>query len=229
MESSAEAQQFQMALLRRIGLRALLFLALVAIQTHCLSLQRQIEPSVSTMANKVPPPPSTMDRRQLLHRLVLFTAAPFSTTALPHNTASAAPLIPETTTAKETFARDRFGSVLMASDYVNSKPARDRSLVLGLKDEPTYLLVSNDRTLENFALNAECSHLGCVVPWNEFEQKFECPCHGSKYDAMGNVLRGPAPNALALAHVSTDEESGKIVVSPWTETDFRTNEPPWWK
>jgi len=38
-----------------------------------------------------------------------------------------------------------------------------------------------------------CTHLGCVVPWNQAEKKFICPCHGSQYNDQGRVVRGPAP------------------------------------
>ena len=234
---------------------AFVLLAFAAMQSRSFSFREQgllrsntktnTNAKTKTNAHLLSPDSSnsndTIDRRQLLHQIVLFTSTPLvvattTTTAavgaivsLP-KPAAAASWIPETTKATETFAKDKFGSVLIAAQYLASKPASDRSLVLGLKDEPTYLIVNDDKTaLESFALNAECSHLGCIVPWNDFEKKFECPCHGSKYDAMGNVLRGPAPYALALAHVNTDEDSGKIVVSPWTETDFRTNGPPWWK
>lgn len=54
-----------------------------------------------------------------------------------------------------------------------------------------------------------------------------CPCHGSQYNAEGKVVRGPAPLSLALAH--REEADGKVVLKPWTETDFRTGEAPWWK
>ncbi len=40
-------------------------------------------------------------------------------------------------------------------------------------------------------------------------------------------MRGPAPLSLALAHV--EQVDGKVVFKPWTETDFRTGEAPWWK
>jgi cytochrome b6-f complex iron-sulfur subunit len=43
-----------------------------------------------------------------------------------------------------------------------------------------------------------CPHLGCTVPWVEAEGKFDCPCHGSIYNAKGEVLAGPAPRPLDL-------------------------------
>lgn len=58
--------------------------------------------------------------------------------------------------------------------------------------------------------------------------KRRCPCHGSQYDKNGKVVRGPAPLSLALAH-RDESPDGKVLLRPWTETDFRTGEAPWWK
>jgi cytochrome b6-f complex iron-sulfur subunit len=41
------------------------------------------------------------------------------------------------------------------------------------------------------------------------------------------VVRGPAPLSLALAKRATVD--GTVVLTPWTETDFRDGNPPWWK
>jgi cytochrome b6-f complex iron-sulfur subunit len=41
-------------------------------------------------------------------------------------------------------------------------------------------------------------------------------------------VRGPAPLSLALAHLDIDDKD-QVVLSAWTETDFRTNLAPWWK
>ncbi len=53
--------------------------------------------------------------------------------------------------------------------------------------------------LENgsfIALSKTCTHLGCSVPWDEEDQKFICPCHGSTFDKRGLVLTPPAVRPL---------------------------------
>lgn len=46
------------------------------------------------------------------------------------------------------------------------------------------------------ALFQRCVHLGCRVPWCASSQGFECPCHGSKYNFVGEYKAGPAPRNL---------------------------------
>jgi cytochrome b6-f complex iron-sulfur subunit len=123
-------------------------------------------------------------------------------------------------------AKDALGNDIVVSEYLTAHAAGDRSLAQGLKGDPTYVVVKDDGTIENYGINAVCTHLGCVVPWNAGQNKFMCPCHGSQYDATGKVVRGPAPLSLALAHA--DVKDDKLVFSNWTETDFRTDKDPWW-
>jgi len=113
-----------------------------------------------------------------------------------------------------------------ASGWLRSHKEGDRSLVQGLKGDPTYLIVEGEEAIGSYGINAICTHLGCVVPWNSGQNKFMCPCHGSQYDATGKVVRGPAPLSLALAHVSVENDT--VFLSQWAETDFRTGDKPWW-
>lgn len=123
-------------------------------------------------------------------------------------------------------AKDALGNDVIVSEFLDSHNPGDRVLAQGFKGDPTYIVVENDESLASYGLNAVCTHLGCVVPWNGNENKFVCPCHGSQYNSEGKVVRGPAPLSLALVHAN--EVEGKVVFTNWTETDFRTGESPWW-
>lgn len=52
----------------------------------------------------------------------------------------------------------------------------------------------DDGTLR--AVSARCSHLGCLVAFNNAERAWECPCHGSRFATDGSVLQGPATRPL---------------------------------
>lgn len=126
-----------------------------------------------------------------------------------------------------TIAKDAIGNDVVASVWLKNHGPGNRTLTQGLKGDPTYLVVEDNGSLATYGINAVCTHLGCVVPWNAAENKFMCPCHGSQYNNQGKVVRGPAPLSLALAHANIDDDD-KVVFVPWVETDFRTGEAPWW-
>jgi glycine/D-amino acid oxidase-like deaminating enzyme/nitrite reductase/ring-hydroxylating ferredoxin subunit len=52
-------------------------------------------------------------------------------------------------------------------------------------------------------MTAICPHLKCIVHWNRTETTWDCPCHGSRFDALGKVLNGPS-----VADLAPIEENG---------------------
>jgi nucleotide-binding universal stress UspA family protein/nitrite reductase/ring-hydroxylating ferredoxin subunit len=55
-----------------------------------------------------------------------------------------------------------------------------------------------DESGQLVALSRKCTHLGCSVEWNPSASTWDCPCHGSRYDARGKVIQGPAPRDLEV-------------------------------
>jgi cytochrome b6-f complex iron-sulfur subunit len=167
---------------------------------------------------------ASLSRRQLLNFLTGAVVATTAGTALyplgkffiPKKEASADGSI---------IAKDINGNPIPASQIL-AEPPETRALVAGLAGEPTYLTIKKDGTLHPWGIVDNCTHLGCTFPWNENDQQFQCPCHGSLYDEQGRVVRGPAPLPLQLVHVAVEEDY--IRISPWKETDPRTGEKPWW-
>jgi glycine/D-amino acid oxidase-like deaminating enzyme/nitrite reductase/ring-hydroxylating ferredoxin subunit len=54
------------------------------------------------------------------------------------------------------------------------------------------LAVARDEEGELHVTSAVCTHMKCIVRWNDGEQSWDCPCHGSRFSIDGEVLDGPA-------------------------------------
>ena len=75
------------------------------------------------------------------------------------------------------------------------------------------------------ALWQRCPHLGCRVSWCETSGEFECPCHGSEFNRLGEVRSGPSPTGMQQFGVEvTDGEvfvdTGNVIAgrAPGTES-----------
>jgi cytochrome b6-f complex iron-sulfur subunit len=80
------------------------------------------------------------------------------------------------------------------------------------------------------ALYQKCVHLGCRVPWCQSSQWFECPCHGSKYNKVGEKVGGPAPRGLDrfVLEVSGGNivvDTGNLVLGPPIGTNTINQSP----
>ncbi len=71
------------------------------------------------------------------------------------------------------------------------------------------------------AMSAVCTHLGCTVNRSDDGNGFQCPCHGSRFDADGQVVAGPAPRALSWYQLSRARD-GRLVIDRGATTSPTT-------
>jgi len=83
-------------------------------------------------------------------------------------------------------------------------------------NEEYRLFIARNEQGHFYTLSSVCTHLGCLVNWRPEsvsgfpEAVISCPCHGSYYDRVGNVLTGPAPRPLDRFRIVV--EGGKLIV-----------------
>jgi cytochrome b6-f complex iron-sulfur subunit len=80
--------------------------------------------------------------------------------------------------------------------------------VTAFRIDRIYLICNDDGGM--MAVSLQCTHLGCAVAWNEDKEEFECPCHASSFNKMGEVISPPAPRALDV--YSLKIEGGMVKV-----------------
>lgn len=59
--------------------------------------------------------------------------------------------------------------------------------------------VYKDETGKLHLVDIRCPHLGCQLEWNPDEKSWDCPCHGSRFDAYGKLISGPAQENITLS------------------------------
>ena len=78
------------------------------------------------------------------------------------------------------------------------------------------------------AIYKVCTHLGCIYSWTPANNRFECPCHGSKYRLDGRRIESPAPRSLDRFNVQALAEDRTTVLaeSPLGEVFFEALQLP---
>ncbi|HEX7028893.1 MAG TPA: FAD-dependent oxidoreductase [Gammaproteobacteria bacterium] len=71
------------------------------------------------------------------------------------------------------------------------------------------LAVYRTRSGQLMIRSAVCTHLSCIVNWNDAEETWDCPCHGSRFKLDGTVLEGPAIHALHKVEIRGDDVKTK--------------------
>jgi cytochrome b6-f complex iron-sulfur subunit len=81
--------------------------------------------------------------------------------------------------------------------------------VVSVNDKP--VIVVNTKSGELKAFSAICTHLGCIVAWEQRKGVIHCPCHDGIFNPTnGNVISGPPPRALANYELAVKD--GKVLI-----------------
>lgn len=112
--------------------------------------------------------------------------------------------------AKKFMQESKTTFTALVSDYLHRDRSPLASVAPGegkiLDHEGHKLAVFRNEENELKVCSAVCTHIGCIVRWNNDEKSWDCPCHGSRFDTDGEVLEGPALHALAKADLVHDEK-----------------------
>ncbi len=91
------------------------------------------------------------------------------------------------------------GKVLVAKTS-DIPPGAGKVVALGSKPA---IVVNTDQGVHAFS--AICTHLGCVVAWNDLAGVIQCPCHDGRFNPVsGTVVSGPPPAPLPALDVSVE-------------------------
>ncbi len=91
-------------------------------------------------------------------------------------------------------------------------------------DEGKFWLVHTDQGYN--VLYKVCTHLGCLYKWESANNRFECPCHGSKFKLDGTYIEGPAPRDLDRFKLTVVDAAGNVIAQNDAKGDpLQVNDP----
>jgi glycine/D-amino acid oxidase-like deaminating enzyme/nitrite reductase/ring-hydroxylating ferredoxin subunit len=99
------------------------------------------------------------------------------------------------------FLKENLNVAAQFKDYVTPGDVEDPMEVMPgtgriMRNGMNKVAVYCDQDGVRHQCSAVCTHLGCVVHWNDVESSWDCPCHGSRFDRYGKVINGPANSDL---------------------------------
>jgi glycine/D-amino acid oxidase-like deaminating enzyme/nitrite reductase/ring-hydroxylating ferredoxin subunit len=98
------------------------------------------------------------------------------------------------------FVGDRLRPATPAGSPAELAPGQGAVIRVGGRQRAVY----RDEAADLHVVSARCTHLGCIVAFNDAEQTWDCPCHGSRFGTDGEVRNGPATAPLARHPVDPD-------------------------
>ncbi|MBP7999326.1 MAG: ubiquinol-cytochrome c reductase iron-sulfur subunit [Chloroflexi bacterium] len=113
--------------------------------------------------------------------------------------------LPTTNDEPAGFSEGRFWLVNLDTSQANNKMYR-------ASDE-------NQDIVGVAAVYKVCTHLGCIYAWNKANERFECPCHGSKYRLDGRRVEDPAPRTLDRFEIQAVDVNGTILATAEKDAD----------
>ena len=119
------------------------------------------------------------------------------------------------------FKAGEFGGKFFSDGFYGSELPPEDAAPVSISDGKFWWV--NDSG-EPKAIYMVCTHLGCLYKWVGERNRFECPCHGSKFTREGLYIEGPAPRSLDLFETAQEEgewvvdTGAKILGAPATES-----------
>ena len=133
---------------------------------------------------------------KVLTDLIFENENPFVNLFYPHRS------IPDITGLQDSEKTTKYGSSIRIDEI--EKLGQEEAMIIE-KDDGKIGVFKDSKGMFHY-LSISCTHLGCDVDWNDGDKTWDCPCHGSRFNAEGNVIAGPATESLKkIANINMDK------------------------